>query len=100
MNKFTLATLVALVPLYAHAADFNTISNFGDSLSDIGNKHMITVDMSNKTSGNVGIRATDPNFNGRFSNGPVWTEYLADFLAMPEPTRAHGKIESTKTTNV
>ncbi|WP_305846459.1 hypothetical protein [Photobacterium kishitanii] len=57
MKKFTLATLVALILLYAHAADFNTISNFGDSLSDIGNKHMITVDMSNKTSGKIGIRA-------------------------------------------
>jgi phospholipase/lecithinase/hemolysin len=94
MNKFTLATLVALVPLYTHAANFNTISNFGDSLSDIGNKHMITLEMSNKTSGKIGIRASEPNFNGHFSNGPVWTEYLASFLAMPAPTRAHGKIES------
>lgn len=94
MKKFTLATLVALVPLYAHAADFNTISNFGDSLSDIGNKHMITVDMSNKTSGKIGIRAPKPYSNGHFSNGPVWTEYLANFLTMPMPTRAHGKIES------
>jgi phospholipase/lecithinase/hemolysin len=94
MNKFTLATLVALVPLYTHAANFNAISNFGDSLSDIGNKHMITVEMSNTTSGKIGIRASEPNFNGHFSNGPVWTEYLASFLAMPAPTRAHGKIES------
>ncbi|KLV05525.1 hypothetical protein ABT56_11185 [Photobacterium aquae] len=94
MNKFTLATLATLIPLYTHAADFNTISNFGDSLSDIGNKHMITVDMNQKTSGKIGIRASEPNFNGHFSNGLVWTEYLADFLAMPMPTRGHGKIES------
>ncbi|MDX1302679.1 SGNH/GDSL hydrolase family protein [Photobacterium sp.] len=94
MNKFTLATLLTLVSLGTHAADFNTISNFGDSLSDIGNKHLITIDMNDKTSGKIGVRASEPNFNGHFSNGPVWTEYLAGFLAMPAPTRAHGKIES------
>ncbi|MGF1836357.1 SGNH/GDSL hydrolase family protein [Photobacterium sanguinicancri] len=94
MNKFIFATLVAFVPFYIHAVNFNTISNFGDSLSDIGNKHMITIEMSKNTSGKIGIRASEPNFNGHFSNGPVWTEYLAHFLAMPSPTRAHGKIES------
>lgn len=94
MNKFTLATLLALTPLYIHAADFKTISNFGDSLSDIGNKHIITTEMNNITTGKIGIRASNPYFNGHFSNGRVWTEYLADFLSMPMPTRAHGKIES------
>ncbi|RWX54347.1 SGNH/GDSL hydrolase family protein [Photobacterium chitinilyticum] len=95
MNKITLPTLLALFPLSLHAADFNAISNFGDSLSDMGNKHLITVDLNQATSGNIGIRALEPNFNGHFSNGPVWTEYLASFLAMPAPTRAHGNIEST-----
>ena len=94
MKKFTLATLAALIPLYVHASDFNTISNFGDSLSDIGNKHMITIEMNNKTSGKIGIRAPKPYFNGHFSNGPIWTEYLADYLAMPMPIAAHGKIVS------
>lgn len=94
MKKFILAIFIALVPLYIQAADFNTISNFGDSLSDIGNKHMITVEMSNKTLGKIGIRAPEPYSNGHFSNGPVWTEYLAEFLAMPMPTRGHGKIVS------
>ncbi|MCG7584516.1 SGNH/GDSL hydrolase family protein [Photobacterium sp. OFAV2-7] len=95
MNKFTFPALLALFPLSLHAADFNAISNFGDSLSDMGNKHLITVDMNQATSGNIGIRALEPNVNGRFSNGPVWTEYLATFLDMPAPTRAHGRIEST-----
>lgn len=94
MKKITLATIVALIPLYTHAADFNTISNFGDSLSDIGNKHIITVEMHNKTEGKIGIRASKPYFQGHFSNGPVWTEYLANFLAMPKATPAHATIAS------
>ncbi|WP_299017187.1 SGNH/GDSL hydrolase family protein [uncultured Photobacterium sp.] len=94
MKKITLTTLLAIMPLCSHAADFNTISNFGDSLSDIGNKHMITVGMNQTTSGKIGIRAAKPNFDGRFSNGPVWTEYLAGFLAKPAPSRAHGEITS------
>ncbi|MEJ2764458.1 SGNH/GDSL hydrolase family protein [Photobacterium sp. MCCC 1A19761] len=95
MNKLTLPALLALFPLSLHAADFKTITNFGDSLSDMGNKHLITVDMNQATAGNIGIRAQAPNVNGRFSNGPVWTEYLATMLEMPAPTRAHGQIKST-----
>ncbi|ELR64026.1 Phospholipase/lecithinase/hemolysin [Photobacterium marinum] len=94
MKKFALTTLLTLLPFCSHAAEFDHITNFGDSLSDIGNKHMITVDMNQATSGKIGIRAAKPNFDGRFSNGPVWTEYLAGFLAKPAPVRGHGEIDS------
>lgn len=48
----------------ACAADYRVVS-FGDSLSDVGNLFDQT--------GNP----PPPYFNGRFSNGPVWTEILA-----------------------
>lgn len=50
---------------------FNYIYVFGDSLSDTGNLFNFTAS-SNPQS--------PPNFEGRFSNGSVWVEYLADDL--------------------
>ncbi len=52
-----------------HAAPFDDIVVFGDSLSDNGN--LLFIDNQPKP---------DPAiyFEGRFSNGPVWVEYLAD----------------------
>ncbi len=48
---------------------FSAIVSFGDSLSDTGNVY-------NATSG---LQPAFPEyFNGRYSNGPVWVEYLAD----------------------
>lgn len=49
---------------------------FGDSLSDTGNAYLIT----------DGYAAGEPYFQGRFSNGPVWVEHLADQLGLPAPT--------------
>ena len=46
---------------------------FGDSLSDTGNVFDV-----------FGIPAA-PNFQGRFSNGPVWVEGLAAGLGAPAP---------------
>ena len=46
---------------------------FGDSLVDNGNLYYIT----------GGTQPPDPPYwQGRFSNGPVWVEYLADFLGL------------------
>src|SRR4051812_46436664 len=44
---------------------------FGDSLSDVGNAY----------AGTQGAApASPPYFNGRFSNGPVYVETLAEYL--------------------
>ena len=51
-------------------APFTKIYAFGDSLSDTGNFFAL--------SGSPG----EPYFEGRFSNGPVWIEYLAQDLGM------------------
>lgn len=50
----------------ALAASFNSLISFGDSLSDTGSGP-----------------ATPPSYGGRFSNGPVWEEYLASSLGIP-----------------
>lgn len=74
--------LAAFVLLWAGvAAHANTYSNlfiFGDSLSDTGNILTLT----------GGATPAAPYFNGRFSDGPVWAEYLAAGLGLPNGGRA------------
>lgn len=45
----------------------------GDSLSDVGNFFSLT----------GGTQPPPPYFEGRFCDGPVWNEYLAEMLGMP-----------------
>ncbi|MBD2103679.1 SGNH/GDSL hydrolase family protein [Leptolyngbya sp. FACHB-261] len=56
---------------------FDSIYVFGDSLSDIGN----TFDLTQEALGQ-GLPPAPPYFRGRFSNGPVWVEYLARLLKL------------------
>lgn len=51
---------------------FNRVVAFGDSLSDNGNLH----------AGTGGIIAAGAYYQGRFSNGPVWVEYLNQKLGL------------------
>lgn len=67
--------------LKATAADFEQIYVFGDSYSDDGNFYNITKDELL-----VGIPPY-PYKDGRFSNGPVWVEYLAQDMGLnPSPS--------------
>ena len=74
--------LAAFLLLCAGAAcQASTYSNaffFGDSLSDTGNIFTLT----------GGATPASPYFNGRFSDGPVWAEYLAAGLGLPNAARA------------
>ena len=60
-----------LLPLKATAASFSQLYVFGDSLSDTGNSFNAT-----------GIPPSPPYDQGRFSNGPVWVDYLASDLGL------------------
>ena len=77
MNKKAVATgfflLSFLFPLRASAASFSNLYVFGDSLSDQGN-------LFNATGG--AIPPSPPYFDGRFSNGPIWIDYLAQDLGL------------------
>lgn len=69
-------TLIAELPTAAKAASLSTqhidaIYVFGDSLSDTGNSFDVT-----------GIPPSPPYSQGRFSNGKIWVEYLADELGL------------------
>ncbi|MBN1930784.1 MAG: SGNH/GDSL hydrolase family protein [Desulfobacterales bacterium] len=52
----------------AHARKIEEIIVFGDSLSDTGNLYVTS---------NMTFPESPPYYNGRFSNGLVWVEYLA-----------------------
>src|SRR5262245_23347845 len=77
----TVAVVLAAVAILgfsnlAHAeSPFSEVVVFGDSISDTGNAFL----------GFEGAAAGPPYFEGRFSNGPVWVEVLAQELGLPAP---------------
>lgn len=67
-----LLTLMAAIAFSAqHPAPIAALVVFGDSLSDVGNVFRATGGVS---------PPNPPYFQGRYSNGRVWVEYLADSL--------------------
>ncbi len=56
---------------------FSDVYVFGDSISDIGN----AFDITKKINGE-GLPPAPPYFLERFSNGPVWVEYLIQLLGL------------------
>lgn len=69
-----------MLPMKATAGTFSQVYAFGDSLVDNGNLFQLT-------GGNF---PPSPYFEGRFSNGSVWTEYLAESLGLTETNLAFG----------
>src|SRR4026209_484478 len=70
-----LASLALLVMAkLAFAGPFSTIILFGDSLSDTGN----VFDATSAVPGTAAIPISPPYFRGRFANGPMWIEELAN----------------------
>lgn len=74
---FSAIGLLVWLLLSAHAsAQFTQFISVGDSLSDTGN----TFDVS------LGFQPASPNNMGRFSNGLIWNELLANELGLIPPT--------------
>ncbi|NCS48153.1 MAG: SGNH/GDSL hydrolase family protein [Microcystis aeruginosa BK11-02] len=63
-----------LSPFKTLGATFDSFQVFGDSLSDPGNLYQLT--------GNL-YPPSPPYANGRFSNGPLWIEYLQQDFGLP-----------------
>ncbi len=80
MNRRILAILLAgvLGTSTVSAASFTSLSIFGDSMTDTGNVFLAT----------GGAVPTAPYFSGRFSDGPVWVETLAEQLGFPGASTA------------
>ena len=69
--------VICLLPLPALAQSIDSLTVFGDSLSDDGNAFRAT---------GGAIPLSPPYFNGRFSNGPVWVEGFPAELKLPVGT--------------
>lgn len=63
-------------------ATFSKLYIFGDSLSDQGNIFNITK-FANSLDSGIPLVPNSPYFEGRFSNGPLWTDYLSAGLGLP-----------------
>lgn len=73
------AALVAvgsLIPSSAHA-QYSGLYFFGDSFTDVGNATGLAL------ANNLANPTPPPYAPGRFSNGPVWTEYFSAALGKP-----------------
>ncbi len=83
MGTTALAVSLAFTATPADAQQrFSQFVVFGDSLSDTGNLPAL------------GVPVGPPNFNGRFSNGPVWLEYLPALYGSPASSFALGGARS------
>jgi phospholipase/lecithinase/hemolysin len=77
--RVLLACMVSALPIQGPAALFSDIIVLGDSLSDQGNLYAAT---STIAGGAIALPAADHYFNGRFSNGPVYTDVVAQRLGL------------------
>jgi phospholipase/lecithinase/hemolysin len=80
------ALVVAAAP--GNAGSFNELVVIGDSLSDTGNIYARSGDT---------YPPSPPYDAGRYSNGPVWVEVLADALGLPAPNAVFGPAPRDKT---
>lgn len=71
MNKIAGIVTGVILTLCSHAytPQFDTMVVFGDSLSDNGNLYRYLLHL---------LPVSPPYYEGRFSDGPVWVEYLFD----------------------
>jgi phospholipase/lecithinase/hemolysin len=72
MLSFLLLILVSIPALAAKTYD--AIYVFGDSYCDVGNIFLAT---------HGAVPPSPPYYQGRFSNGPLWVEHLANALHLP-----------------
>nr|WP_319493081.1 SGNH/GDSL hydrolase family protein [uncultured Desulfobacter sp.] len=73
---------ICVSPLFAKGID--EIVVFGDSLSDTGNLYFATTP-TDENGDSVQTPKSPPYYQGRFSNGLVWVEYLAVAIGVDVP---------------
>ena len=80
-----LVLLVLSTAVPAAAGHFARLVVFGDSLSDTGAVFAVT---------QGAVPPSPPYYAGRFSNGPVWPEYLGAALSLPVENFAYGGAQT------
>jgi len=80
-----LALSILSTALPAPAGHFTRLVVLGDSLSDTGAVFAVT---------HGAAPASPPYYAGRFSNGPVWPEYLGAALSIPVQNFAYGGAQT------
>ncbi len=89
--KLTIVSLlISIAPASFAATSIEKIIVFGDSLSDNGNLYALTSKLNAVTSWVPVLPKNPPYYKGRFSNGPVWIEYVAQVLNVPLVDYAYG----------
>src|SRR5262245_39269890 len=81
-----LALCILSTALPAAAGHFTRLVVLGDSLSDTGAVFAVTQGAA---------PASPPYYAGRFSNGPVWPEYLGAALSIPVQNFAYGGTQTS-----
>src|SRR5262245_14375354 len=84
---FTVVLSLVLAARYASAGQFTKLVVFGDSLSDTGSVYAVTAGA---------VPPSPPYYARRFSNGPVWAEYLAAALDLPAVNYAYGGAQTER----
>lgn len=81
MAIFTVLLMAASCTVYADPVVIDQVVVFGDSLSDNGNTWNYTYYWNKIDPWNIPVvPKSPPYYNGRFSNGPVWVEVLAQSI--------------------
>lgn len=78
----SLLALAAPLSESAIAVSFDRMYVFGDSLSDTGNVSNVTSFVQTLNPLSPVQPPSPPYFQGRYSNGPLWVDYLADAFAV------------------
>lgn len=81
LQKCLAVSLLGVAGFVGNAQAYSNLVFFGDSLSDTGNVLSLTTVFSPPPFPSF------PGAEGRFSNGPVWTEYLAAGLGLPNAAK-------------
>ncbi|HYZ83305.1 MAG TPA: SGNH/GDSL hydrolase family protein [Bryobacteraceae bacterium] len=76
--------ITVLAGTLATGTSIGSLYFFGDSLTDSGNVYQGTSVLNRYTLGLVPREPSAPYVDGRFTNGPVWAEYLASLLGKPQ----------------
>jgi outer membrane lipase/esterase len=85
LGLLVLSILSSALP--AAAGHFTRLVVLGDSLSDTGAVFAVTLGA---------VPASPPYYAGRFSNGPVWPEYLSTALSIPVENFAYGGAQTSR----